>query len=245
MGADSHQALPRTVGEGAQQAPSDDARITTLGNGQTLALTEGDLEAALDALPETSPKVWKKAPEDSNPSRRRAQGARPSSGQVLEDGSVLRKAAVPSMIPEGKRCEALTVRGSRCKAAKLRGLRVCMFHGHLAGDDERLAALADPSPEASSPTLKPRQALRAVAQLRAGEMAVAAVSGALSSANRDGGRAVLSILDAVDPLAEQSAELLLSEAEIMAAPLSRLLLLKQRRGLVQAAPEPQHTHEGT
>ena len=197
-------------------------------------LTEGDLEAIQDALAPTPPlREWQPAPGDSSSSRARAQGARPSAGEVLEDGSVLRAAHVPSTIPEGKRCEALTTLGARCKAAKMRGLRVCMFHGHLAHDDERLAALADPLAQ-QEPVLKPRQALKQVAALRAGEMAVAAVDGALTRARQDGGRAVLSVIDAVDPLVTTVESLQFTAEAIEQGSLKQLLLLKQRR---MASPE--------
>jgi hypothetical protein len=80
-----------------------------------------------------------------------------------------------------------------------------MFHGHLSADDERLAALADP--EGSAPPLSPRRALKAVAALRAGEMATQAVSGALRAAEKDGGAALLRVVDAVDPQREETATL--------------------------------------
>jgi hypothetical protein len=202
-------------------------------------LTEGELEALQDALAQNPPskREWKPAPGDSNPSRARAQGARPSTGEVLEDGSVLRAATVPSSIPEGKRCEALTTLGVRCKAAKMRGLRVCMFHGHLAHDDERLAALADPLAQ-QEPVLKPRQALKQVAALRAGEMAVAAVDGALTAAKRDGGRSLLSVIDAVDPLQTSTETLSFTAEAIEQGSLKQLLLLKQRRTLEASTAEP-------
>jgi hypothetical protein len=202
------------------------------------ALTEGDLEAIQDALAPVPPvREWRPAPADSNASRARRQEARPSAGEVLEDGSVLRAAPVPSTISAEKRCEALTSLGVRCKAAKMRGLRVCMFHGHLAHDDERLAALADPLAE-QGPVLKPRQALKQVAALRAGEMAVAAVDGALKSAPRDGGRSILSVIDAVDPLEHTTETLSFTAEAIEQGSLKQLLLLKQRRTLEASTAEP-------
>src|SRR4030095_6880704 len=97
---------------------------------------------------------------DRNPQRRRRQAARPP--RQVEDPhteAVHKPRATTWVVPEEKRCEALTTRGARCKAPRLRGLRVCMFHGHLSGDDERLAALADPA--GVSPPLSPRRALHA------------------------------------------------------------------------------------
>ena len=132
-------------------------------------------------------------------SRSKRQAARPS--RQVEDPrtkAVRKPRASTLVVPEEKRCEALTTLGARCKAPRLRGLKVCMFHGHLATDDERLATLADP--KGQNPPLSPRRALKAVAALRAGELAVAAVAGALAKAPDDGGRALLALVDAVDPV---------------------------------------------
>jgi hypothetical protein len=127
------------------------------------------------------------------------------------------------VVPEEKRCEATTSRGLRCKAPKLRGLRVCMFHGHLAHDDERLLALADPSPS-GKPRLSPRRATQAVAEMRAGEIAVAAVDGALKAASKDGGRSLLALVDAVDPMREESATLTITADEVGALSFGELAL---------------------
>jgi hypothetical protein len=133
-----------------------------------------------------------------------------ASSRTVEDGagSVRKPRATTLLVPEEKRCEALTTLGARCKAPRLRGLKVCMFHGHLAADDERLAALADP--KGSAPPLSPRRALKAVAALRAGEIAVEAVAGALAAAPRDGGASLLRLVDAVDPVVETTTTLRLT-----------------------------------
>jgi len=160
-------------------------------------------EQAQEAL--AAPTGLKPAQEDQNPSRRRRQATQTSRTVEDDAGSVRKPRATTLLVPEEKRCEALTTRGARCKAPRLRGLRVCMFHGHLAADDERLQALADP--EGVSPPLSPRRALKAVAALRAGEMAVKAVDGALTASERDGGAALLRVVDAVDPQREETATL--------------------------------------
>lgn len=158
---------------------------------------------------------------DSNVARARRQASKPAGHQETTEGDVVEAVPRSLVIPEGKRCQALTARGTRCKAPKLRGLRVCMFHGHLATDDERLLALADPDPLAK-PRLSPRKALKAVAELRAGEMAVRAVEGALTASARDGGRAVLGILDAVDPLTEERRTLDLTPDGVATLSLSEI-----------------------
>lgn len=136
---------------------------------------------------------------------KRSERQAASSRTVVDGaGSVRKPRATTLLVPEDKRCEALTTLGARCKAPRLRGLKVCMFHGHLAADDERLAALADPL---GSPPLSPRRALKAVAALRAGEIAVEAVAGALAAAPRDGGASLLRLVDAVDPVVETTTTL--------------------------------------
>jgi len=165
--------------------------------------------------------------------RSERQAARSS---TVEDdaGSVRKPRATTLLVPEDKRCEALTTRGLRCKAPKLRGLRVCMFHGHLAADDERLQALADP--EGVSPPLSPRRALKAVAALRAGEMAVKAVDGALTASERDGGAALLRVVDAVDPQREETATLHLTADSVGTLSFADLTLAV--RSLVEGGKQP-------
>lgn len=177
-------------------------------------------EQALEAL--TTPTEWKPAQPDQNERRRRRQAVR--GPRVVEDGaqSVRKPRATTLLVPAEKRCEALTTAGARCKAPKLRGLRVCMFHGHLAHDDERLAALADPN--GSDPGLSPRRAMKAVAALRAGEIATTAVAGALRAAEKDGGAALLRVVDAVDPAREETASLRLTADEVGALSFADLTL---------------------
>lgn len=160
--------------------------------------------------------------ENGNRSRFRKQDAQ-LPHQVEDDAEAVRDPRPGKLIvPEAKRCEALTTRGKRCKAPKLRGLRVCMFHGHLSSTDERLMALADES--SKSPRLSPRRALRAVAEMRAGEMAVKAVDGALDRADSDGGRAVLALVDAVDPQVDTSASLVVTADNVDGLSFAELTL---------------------
>ena len=115
---------------------------------------------------------------------------------VDEAGNVHRLTATTLVIPEEKRCVAMTVRGERCKAGRMKALQVCIFHSHLALDNATLGRIAD----GQAPRLSPRKALQAVVNLRSEELATAAVAGALSSENQNATKAVLSLLDAVDPL---------------------------------------------
>lgn len=163
------------------------------------------------AMAAVGPKGPKRAPivrRSDSVARSERQAAQPS--RQVEDPrtkAVRKPRATTLVVPEEKRCEALTTLGARCKAPRLRGLKVCMFHGHLANDDERLAALADPS---ASPPLSPRRALKAVAAIRAGEIAVSAVAGALAKAPDDGGRALLALVEAVDPVVETTTTMTLA-----------------------------------
>jgi len=127
---------------------------------------------------------------------------------VVEDGegNILLKAK-SLVIPEEKRCQALTVHGRRCRSGKMRGMEVCVFHAHRALTDEALATLADPEVK---PRLTPRKALQAVVALRAGELAEAAVGGALSADGISATRAVISLIDSVDPLVQSEETLTLS-----------------------------------
>jgi hypothetical protein len=129
--------------------------------------------------------------------RRQAAKAAESPGVVeAADGSVHRLTSTTLVVPEEKRCTAMTVHGARCKVGRMRGLSVCVFHSHLALDDEALATLAD----GKQPRLSPREALKAVVALRAEELAEAAVTGALGSDGLAQTKAVLALVDAVDPL---------------------------------------------
>jgi hypothetical protein len=109
-----------------------------------------------------------------------------------------------------------------------------MFHGHLAADDERLAALADP--EGSAPPLSPRRALAAVAALRAGELAVAAVDGAIQRAPSDGGASAIRVVDSVDPLREETQTVRLAKGDVEGLTFGELTLAV--RSLVSAQRDP-------
>jgi hypothetical protein len=136
---------------------------------------------------------------NGNKARALRQRERVDNPRVVEaaDGSIHRTKAVSLVIPAEKRCTALTVHGVRCRAGKMRGLEVCVFHAHSALSDEALATIADPE---ASPRLTPRKALKAVVALRAKELAEGAVDGALQADGANRTRAVISLLDAVDPL---------------------------------------------
>jgi hypothetical protein len=143
---------------------------------------------------------------NGNASRARRQAeAKPL---VVEDadGNVHRTKAVSLVIPEEKRCVAMTVHGRRCRVGRMRGLEVCVFHSHLALTDEGLSSLAD----GKTPRLSPRAALKAVVALRAEELAEGAVSGALQSDGANRTRAVLALVDATDPLVTEEAQITLS-----------------------------------
>jgi hypothetical protein len=124
-----------------------------------------------------------------------------------EEGNVHRLKATSLVIPEERRCKALTVHGRRCRVGKMRGMEVCVFHAHHALTDEGLAALADSE---AKPRLSPRKALKAVVALKGQELAEAAVDGALSEDGARRTRAVLDLVDAVDPLTTEEASITLS-----------------------------------
>ena len=113
-----------------------------------------------------------------------------------------------------------------------------MFHGHLSGDDERLATLVDPTTP-SVPRLSPRRALGAVAAQRAGEAASAAVEGAIERAAADGGAAWLRIVDAVDPLTEQTASLRLTPSDVDGLSFAELALAVRSLTPSSGSVEPQ------
>lgn len=133
---------------------------------------------------------------NGNAARARKQALKEPEMIEDEDGNVHRSKAVSLAIPEEKRCKALTVRGERCKAGKMRGMEVCVFHGHRALSDDTLALIADPEVK---PRLTPRKALQAVVALRAEELAEGAVSGALAAEGSSRTKAVLALIDSVDP----------------------------------------------
>jgi hypothetical protein len=144
---------------------------------------------------------------NGNAARARRQAAKPSEVIVDDEGNVHRTKAVSLVVPEEKRCIALTVHGERCKVGKMRGMEVCVFHAHRALSNDTLAQIADPEVK---PRLSPRKALKAVVALRAEELAMAAVGGALDSDGIAATRAVLALVDAVDPLVQEEQSLTLS-----------------------------------
>ena len=152
--------------------------------------------------------------------RARKQAAQAARGEVIEDeqGNVHRTTSTTLVIPEEKRCTAMTVRGTRCKVGRMRGLQVCVFHSHLALDDDALAGIATDE----APRLSPRQALKAVVALRAEELAQAAVAGALDADGLSGTRAVLALVDAVDPLVQEQATLTLTRDAMSTATYAQM-----------------------
>jgi hypothetical protein len=134
---------------------------------------------------------------NGNAARARKQAAKQSLVHTDAAGNVHREKATTLVIPEEKRCRAMTVRGARCRVGKMRGMEVCVFHVHTALTDEKLLTLADPEVK---PRLSPRKALKAVVALRAEELAEAAVTGALSSEGGNRTAAVLKLIDSVDPV---------------------------------------------
>ena len=134
---------------------------------------------------------------NGNAARARKQAAKQSLVREAADGSVHRQTPTTLVIPEEKRCRSLTVRGVRCKVGKMRGMEVCIFHAHRALSDDALSTLANPE---AKPRLSPRKALQAVVALRAEELAEAAVEGSLSAEGANRTRAILQLVDAVDPL---------------------------------------------
>jgi hypothetical protein len=133
-----------------------------------------------------------------NGSRARKQAAKQTLVHEDADGNVHRKTATTLVIPEEKRCVAMTVSGNRCKVGRMRGVSVCTFHAHLALTDEGLQTLAT----GEKPRLSPRKALQAVVALRAEELAEGAVSGALTAVGSNRTKAVLALIDSVDPLVQ-------------------------------------------
>ena len=188
--ASRHAHAPTTHGGETPRAPSEAPSLPSV-----------EEQAAMAGVGPKGPRRPPIVRRSDSVARSERQAARPS--RQVEDPhtkAVHKPRATTLVVPEEKRCQALTTLGARCKAPRLRGLKVCMFHGHLAADDERLAALADP--EGSAPPLSPRRALKAVAAIRAGEIAVSAVAGALERAPAGRGASLLRLVDAVDPVVE-------------------------------------------
>jgi hypothetical protein len=140
---------------------------------------------------------------NGNAARAKKQAAKQPGVVVTENGDIVRKAE-SLVIPEEKRCRSLTVRGERCRSGKMRGMEVCVFHAHRALSEDALSTLADPE---AKPRLTPRKALKAAVALRAGEMAEAAVDGAMAADGANRTRAVLALIDAVDPLQQEEGQI--------------------------------------
>lgn len=167
----------------------------------TLSLADG---AESEAPPDPVREVDRR---NGNAARARKQAAKQPQVEETANGDIVRKAK-GLVIPEEKRCRALTVRGERCRSGKMRGLEVCVFHAHRAASDEALTALVDTE---AKPRLTPRKALKAVVALRAGELAEAAVEGALAADAQNRTRAVLALIDSVDPLLQTEESVTLSK----------------------------------
>jgi hypothetical protein len=116
-----------------------------------------------------------------------------------------------------------------------------MFHGHLAAKDEVLATITDPS---KNPALSPRAALQAVARHRAGELAELAVEGAASASERDGGRAILALVDAVDPLREETASVRLTADDVGALSFAELAIAVRSLTPSNGSVEPRESTAG-
>jgi len=185
--------------------PSHSEGVVTQSEVVSQSLLVGDQRVELLADP-----VREVDRRNGNAARARKQAAKQPVVVEDEDGNVHRTKAVSLVIPEEKRCRAMTVHGRRCRVGRMRGLEVCVFHSHLALTDEGLASLAsDPDTEAK-PRLSPRKALKAVVALRAEDLAEAAVAGALQAEGLSQTRAVLALVDSVDPLQQEEATLTLS-----------------------------------
>ena len=100
----------------------------------------------------------------------------------------------------------------------MRGMEVCVFHSHRALSDDTLALIATEA----KPRLTPRKALKAVVALRAGELAEAAVGGALAAEGANRTRAILSLVDAVDPLVTEEGSITLSREGAATATWSQM-----------------------
>jgi len=183
---------------------------------------EGDLDetgVGTQAPTPTAPLPVREVDQrNGHAARARKQAAKPAGVAVNENGDVVRLSTSPLLIPEEKRCTAMTVRGERCKVGRMRGIAVCVFHSHLALTDETLAQIVTEE----KPRLSPRAALKAVVQHRAEELAEGAVSGALDSDGAARTTAVLKLVDAVDPLVQQEAGLTLTAEGVGTASFRQL-----------------------
>jgi hypothetical protein len=230
--------------DAAMREYMDDAQGEALTRAETARdfPTEGEPLATI--TDEVTPKEWdtstpvlstgdgaeSEAPRDpvrevdrrnGNAARARKQAAKPPSVVEDEDGNVHRLKAVSLVIPEEKRCVAMTVHGERCKVGRMRGLEVCVFHAHRALSDDSLADIAT-DPDVVRPRLSPRKALKAVVALRAEELAMVAVGSALSESGGAATRAVLALVDAVDPLMTEAGSVTLSREGAESATWSQM-----------------------
>jgi hypothetical protein len=155
---------------------------------------------------------------NGNAARARKQAAKQPAVVEDDDGNVHRLKATSLVVPEEKRCSAMTVHGERCKVGKMRGLEVCIFHAHRALSDDSLAQIATEV----KPRLSPRKALKAVVALRAEELAMVAVGSALSESGGAATRAVLALVDAVDPLVTEQAGITLTSEGAESATWSQM-----------------------
>jgi len=225
MGSHDASAAPGLSGpdEGVQGAGTEEPFTDHAGSdtplresepdGIPVSLLAGDPSAELLADP-----VREVDRRNGNASRARRQALKEPEMVEDEAGNVHHVKAVSLAIPEEKRCQALTVHGVRCKAGKMRGMEVCVFHSHRALSDDTLALIATEA----KPRLTPRKALKAVVALRAGELAEAAVGGALAAEGANRTRAVLALVDAVDPLVTEEGSITLSREGAATATWSQM-----------------------
>lgn len=168
---------------------------------------------------------------NGNAARARRQAAKVPQTTVDEHGNVVLTAASPLLVPAEKRCTAMTLKGERCKVGRMQGLQVCIFHSHLALGDATLAQIVTEE----KPRLSPRRALEAVVQHRADELAQAAVSGALDSDGATRTKAVLALVDAVDPLRTEEATMTLTADGVQSMSMRQLLQVAGHSNVAEAA----------
>jgi hypothetical protein len=114
-----------------------------------------------------------------------------------------------------------------------------MFHGHLAATDQGLQALAHP--DDTRQPLSPRTALQAVARQRSQELAELAVEGAASASERDGGRSILALVDAVDPLREETTSVKLTASDVDGLSFAELALAVRSLTPSDGSTEPRES----
>lgn len=227
MGSHDASAAPGLSGpdEGVQGAGTEEPFTDHAGSDTPLRESEADgipvsLLAGEPGAELLADPVREVDRRNGNASRARRQALKEPEMVEDEAGNVHHVKAVSLAIPEEKRCQALTVHGVRCKAGKMRGMEVCVFHSHRALSDDALATIADKN--GVEPRLTPRKALKAVVALRAGELAEAAVGGALAAEGANRTRAVLALVDAVDPLVTEEGSITLSREGAATATWSQM-----------------------